>query len=468
MTPPSPARQSIETIAPIEAIEAAQPGQIGPNLADSNPAATNPTAVNPTAVDAAGLAFEPVAIRLSHVSKTFGGQTVVWPFSLDIPAGKKVALLGPSGCGKTTTLRLIAGLESPDPGGRVFFGGQDVTDVPVEKRRVGMVFQHFALFPHLSVEENVAYGLRAQRKPKTERRQTVERMLAMVKLSDQAKRGVESLSGGQKQRVALARALASGPRVLLLDEPLAALDAILRVSLREELDELLSRLGVTTVMVTHDQDEAMALGDQIVVMKDGRIEQSGTPQEIYRRPKTSFVASFVGGSNHLPGRLDGDFLRLPGSASIPIAALKIGGAPDPALGQALGQDPDPAPDSAPNPALGSAPNPSTGSVPVPALGLAGSPAFGFASSEPPLLARPGGEVIVYFRPDKPTLAPVEPGRMRGTVVSRRFVGQKTRLVVRLYEEITIKLELPNSSHSPGETVGVHLPPEELLVFAPTP
>jgi putative spermidine/putrescine transport system ATP-binding protein len=178
---------------------------------DGNPPSQSQDLFKWASTKPAGVSLEPVSIRLSQVSKTFGRHTVVKPFSLDIPAGKKVALLGPSGCGKTTTLRLIAGLESPDPGGRVFFGGQDVTSVNVEKRRVGVVFQHFALFPHMSVEENVAYGLRAHKKPKAERRETVERMLALVKLSDLAKRGVDALSGGQKQRVALARALASGP-----------------------------------------------------------------------------------------------------------------------------------------------------------------------------------------------------------------------------------------------------------------
>ncbi|MDR2368716.1 MAG: ABC transporter ATP-binding protein [Deltaproteobacteria bacterium] len=355
--------------------------------------------------------FEPVPIRLCQAAKSFGRHRVVHPFSLEIPAGKKVALLGPSGCGKTTTLRLIAGLESPDPGGRIFLGDRDVTDVPVEKRRIGMVFQHFALFPHMTVEENVAYGLAARKSPKAGRAAVVSQMLSLVKLGDRAKRRIDGLSGGEKQRVALARALASGPRVLLLDEPLAALDAILRVSLREELDELLSQLGVTTVMVTHDQDEAMALGDMIVVMKDGRVEQSGSPHEIYHHPKTPFVAGFMGGSNHLIGNLDGDFLRLPGAADIPVAALRKNGDGRPGDGH-------------------------------------------------------GGKVSVYFRPDKPSLAPVAPGRMRGTLVSKRFIGQKTRLVVRLAGGASIKLELAGSPHNPGETVGVDLPPEELLLFAP--
>ncbi|MDR2443293.1 MAG: ABC transporter ATP-binding protein [Deltaproteobacteria bacterium] len=390
----------------------------------------------PKAID-----IKPVSICLSSVAKTFGGQRVVHPFSLEIPAGKKVALLGPSGCGKTTTLRLIAGLESPDPGGRVYLGGQDVTNIAVEKREIGMVFQHFALFPHMSVEENVAYGLKARGTPKRERKAIVDSMLSMVKMNDLANRRIEGLSGGQKQRVALARALASSPRVLLLDEPLAALDAILRVSLREELEELLSNLGITTVMVTHDQDEAMALGDLIVVMKDGKVEQFGSPYEIYHEPKTSFVAGFVGGSNHLVGKLDGDYLRLPGSGSIPLALLgKINRQNlnrqnlncDALKNQALNCD---------------------------------SPKHGFGATLDPLLDLKEGQVNVYFRPDKPTLAPVAPGRMRGIVVSKRFIGQKTRLVVRLSEESSIKLDLPLSPYGPGEIVGVDLKPEELLLFA---
>jgi putative spermidine/putrescine transport system ATP-binding protein len=357
--------------------------------------------------------MEPVSIKLDNISKTFGEQKVVLPFSLEIAPGKKVALLGPSGCGKTTTLRLIAGLELPDAGGKVFLGDKDVTLVPVEKRRIGMVFQHFALFPNMSVEENVGYGLRVRRMPSLERKKIVGEMLEMVKLGDFAKRRIDGLSGGQKQRVALARALAAGPRVLLLDEPLAALDAILRVSLREELEELLGKLGITTVLVTHDQDEAMALGDLIVVMKEGRVEQIGSPEEIYEEPKTAFVAGFLGGSNHLVGTLDGDYLRLPGEASIPRSSLKKG----------------------------------------------------LAKTVDPLVGATNGKVSVFFRPDKPRLGPVEPGRMHGTVVSSRFIGQKTRLVVHIEEETFIKLELSGKSYLPGEDVGVDLPPEELLLFA---
>jgi putative spermidine/putrescine transport system ATP-binding protein len=357
--------------------------------------------------------LEPVSVGLENLSKTFGSHRAVRPFSLEIPAGRRVALLGPSGCGKTTALRLIAGLETPDPGGRVLLGGADVTRVPVERRRIGMVFQHFALFPNMTVGQNVAYGLRALRTPRGERAGVVSRMLETVKLSGYESRRPESLSGGQKQRVALARALAARPRVLLLDEPLAALDAVLRVSLREELEELLGSLGMTAVVVTHDQDEAMSLGDLIVVMRDGLVEQAGSPEEIYRAPRTAFVAGFVGGANRLAGTLDGDYLRLPGGAGIPRSSL----------------------------------------------------AGGLARTEDPLLGARFGRVSVFFRPDKPRLGPVEPGGLKGTVVSSRFVGHKTRLVVRLEEESLIKLELSESRYGPGESVGVHLPPEELFLFA---
>jgi putative spermidine/putrescine transport system ATP-binding protein len=360
------------------------------------------------------LSGEPVSIELQSVSKSFGGRRVVEPVSLFVPAGKRAALLGPSGCGKTTVLRLIAGLEKPDPGGRVFLGGSDVTGVPAERRGAGMVFQQFALFPHMTVEDNVAYGLRVRGAPRRERAEAAREMLELVKLPSFAKRGVGSLSGGQKQRVALARALAPGPRVLLLDEPLAALDANLRVSLREELEELLARLGITTVMVTHDQDEAMALGDLIIVMKDGRVEQTGSPAEIYNEPKTSFVAGFMGGSNHLLGSLDADCLRLPGEASIPRSALKNG--------------------------------------------------FGAHESQAASLG--GGRVSVFFRPDKPIVGEPAPGRMRGTVVSSRFVGRKTRLVVRVGDGEVIKLEHSGGGYSPGDMVGVEIPPEELRLFAP--
>ena len=241
-----------------------------------------------------------VSIRLDRCSKTFpDGTRALEPLALDIAAGETVVLLGPSGCGKTTTLRIIAGLESPDAGGRVLFDAEDVTPQPIEERGVGMVFQSYALFPNMSVAENVGYGLRVRKASRDERDARVAEMLALVDLSALGGRRVDQLSGGQKQRVALARALAILPRVLLLDEPLTALDAKLREQLRVEIDRLLRQLRITAVYVTHDQSEAMALGDRIVVMEKGRIAQSGTPQEIYHQPATAFVADFIGTMNRM-------------------------------------------------------------------------------------------------------------------------------------------------------------------------
>ena len=241
-----------------------------------------------------------VAIRLERCAKTFpDGTRALEPLTLDIAAGETVVLLGPSGCGKTTTLRIIAGLESPDADGRVFFDRDDVTPLPIERRGVGMVFQSYALFPNMSVAENVGYGLRVRRMARDAREARVAEMLALVDLTAFASRRVDQLSGGQRQRVALARALAIQPRVLLLDEPLTALDAKLREQLRVEIDRLLRSLGITTVYVTHDQAEAMSLGDRIIVMERGRIAQSGTPQEIYHQPATAFVAEFIGTMNRM-------------------------------------------------------------------------------------------------------------------------------------------------------------------------
>jgi putative spermidine/putrescine transport system ATP-binding protein len=254
-----------------------------------------------------------LGIRIERCGKTFGdGTRAVEPLDLDIHAGETVVFLGPSGCGKTTLLRLIAGLESPDAGGRVLFGDEDVTALPIEKRNVGMVFQSYALFPNMTVAENVAYGLTIRKLPEADRHARVAEMLGMVHLVDLAHRRVDQLSGGQRQRVALARALAVRPRVLLLDEPLTALDAKLRESLRAEIDRLLRSLAITAIYVTHDQSEAMALGDRVAVMEKGRIAQIGTPQEVYYRPATAFVADFIGTMNRLAGVASNGVLQVPG------------------------------------------------------------------------------------------------------------------------------------------------------------
>ncbi|MGQ9366404.1 ABC transporter ATP-binding protein [Azospirillum sp. ST 5-10] len=261
--------------------------------------------------------LDAVPIRLQACAKTFpGGARALEPLDLAIAGGETVVFLGPSGCGKTTTLRLIAGLEAPDPGGRVFFGAEDVTALPIERRNVGMVFQSYALFPNMSVAENVAYGLKVRRVARAERALRVEEMLDLMHLGELAGRRIDQLSGGQRQRVALARALVVRPRVLLLDEPLTALDAKLRDSLRLEIDRLLRGLGITAVYVTHDRAEAMALGDRIVVMAKGRVAQVGTPREIYFRPADAFVADFVGTMNRLTGEAGDGQVRI-GRGSLP-------------------------------------------------------------------------------------------------------------------------------------------------------
>jgi len=242
---------------------------------------------------------EGVPVRLRGVTKRFGAVVAVDSVDLDVPPGRLVTLLGPSGCGKTTTLRIVAGLERPTAG-RVWIGDEDVTDLPAARRGVTMVFQSYALFPHLTVFENVAYGLRVQRLPGSEVRRRVLEALELVGLPETADRYPAQLSGGQQQRVALARALVMQPRVLLFDEPLSNLDAKLRRRVRAEIRLLQRRLGITSLYVTHDQAEALALSDVVVVMNQGRVEQVGTPEEVYRRPKTRFVADFIGEANLLP------------------------------------------------------------------------------------------------------------------------------------------------------------------------
>jgi putative spermidine/putrescine transport system ATP-binding protein len=238
-----------------------------------------------------------IEIELTQCAKTYGAQRVLQPLDLRVRAGETLVLLGPSGCGKSTTLRLIAGLDMPDPGGKVLFDGQDVTHLPIEERAVGMVFQSYALFPNMTVRENVEYGLKVRRVDAAQRRARASEMMEMVEIAALEHRAIHQLSGGQRQRVALARAVAPQPKVLLLDEPLTALDARLRESLRVELDSLLRRLNTTAVYVTHDQAEAMALADRIVVMEGGRICQIGTPAQIYQKPEDPFVAQFIGSMN---------------------------------------------------------------------------------------------------------------------------------------------------------------------------
>ncbi|MGD0709418.1 MAG: ABC transporter ATP-binding protein [Anaerolineaceae bacterium] len=243
-------------------------------------------------------------LSLKNVSKSFSGTIAVNDFNLEIEKGSLVSFLGPSGCGKTTTLRMIAGFEQLDSG-TIQLDGSDITVVPPNRRGIGMVFQAYALFPNMTVRENIAFGLKMKKTPKPETEKRVNEVLEMVRLQDTAKRFPHQLSGGQQQRIALARALAVQPRVLLLDEPLSALDAEVRVALRGEIRRIQSELAITTVYVTHDQEEALSISDKVVVMNRGNIEQVGTPEEIYRSPETRFVATFIGTANQFHGVVSG-------------------------------------------------------------------------------------------------------------------------------------------------------------------
>ncbi len=256
---------------------------------------------------------------LKGVSKHFGTLAAVDDVSLKVPHGTFVCLLGPSGCGKTTLLRMIAGLEDPSAG-RILLDDLDITGLPTHKRDFGMVFQSLALFPHLNVGQNIAYALRIRGTPREEQNARVEELLALVHLPGYAERPVSQLSGGQRQRVAIARALAVSPRLFLLDEPLSALDAKLREAMQVELRQLQQQLGITTIVVTHDQREAMTMADLVVVMSDGRIRQAAPPVEIYRQPADSFVADFIGSTNLL------EVTRQNGQASIagqPLPGLTL-------------------------------------------------------------------------------------------------------------------------------------------------
>ena len=257
-----------------------------------------------------------VSLELKEIKKSFTeGEAVLDNISLEISKGEFITLLGSSGCGKTTTLRIIAGLEQPDAGS-VWLDGREVTGLEPNQRDVNTVFQNYALFPHMNVAENIGYGLKLKKVPKSEIRKKVSQMLELVQLEGYERRKPSELSGGQKQRVAIARALVNNPKVLLLDEPLGALDLQLRRAMQIELKHLQKKLGITFIYITHDQEEAINMSDRIAVMKDGRIEQIGTPDEIYNHPKTSYVATFVGNANILHGAAE----RIQGENAI----VKIG------------------------------------------------------------------------------------------------------------------------------------------------
>ena len=270
-----------------------------------------------------------VEVRLQGLRRRYGQVVALDGVDLTVQPGELIALLGPSGCGKTTTLRLLAGLEDAD-GGHITVGGKDITHLPASKRDMGMVFQAYSLFPHMTVQQNVAFGLRLRRIGKAERDKRALAMLELVGLSEQADRFAHQISGGQQQRVALARALAIEPQVLLLDEPLSALDAKVRAQLRDQIRRIQLEVGITTLFVTHDQEEALAIADRVGVMRDGHIEQLAPPTEVYSRPATSFVAEFVGLSNRLSGTVSGQTVTVRGR-DLPLVDLATPPGPATAL-----------------------------------------------------------------------------------------------------------------------------------------
>ncbi|MCQ6244678.1 ABC transporter ATP-binding protein [Streptomyces malaysiensis] len=270
------------------------------------------------------VAEKAATVEFRRLRREFGKTVALDGLDLTVRPGELLALLGPSGCGKTTALRLLAGFEHPDAG-EVLVDGQDVTGVPAHRRDAGMVFQSYSLFPHLSAVDNVAFGLRMRKVRTAERRARAAELLELVGLGDKGERFPHQLSGGQQQRVALARALALRPRVLLLDEPLSALDAKVRLTLREEIRRLQRELGITTLFVTHDQEEALSMADRVAVMRAGRLEQCAPPSELYGRPATAFVAEFVGTMSRIPGHLDGTAVevlgqRLPADGEVPATS----------------------------------------------------------------------------------------------------------------------------------------------------
>jgi putative spermidine/putrescine transport system ATP-binding protein len=347
-------------------------------------------------------------LSVRNVRKTFAGTTVVEDFNLDIDRGEFVSFLGPSGCGKTTVLRMVAGFEEPTAGS-IMIGGKDVTRLKPNQRNIGMVFQAYALFPNLTVAQNIGFGLRVARVEKSEADRRIKEMLSLIKLPNLADRFPYQLSGGQQQRVALARALAPKPKVLLLDEPLSALDAKVRVSLREEIRSIQKSLGITTIFVTHDQEEALSISDRIAVMYSGKAEQVGTPFDIYNRPRTRFVASFVGTLNIMRATIID-----PAAGRLAIDEQEVRAA--------RGVD-----------------------------------------------SKAGEVCSVALRPEAISLEERggERNRMKGTIEEVNFLGSVVRIRVR-FKENAVSLDTFNSPGAPppkrGEAVTVSFAPEDLLVL----
>jgi putative spermidine/putrescine transport system ATP-binding protein len=343
------------------------------------------------------------SVVLRDLNRSFGATKALDGLSIDMAPGELVALLGPSGCGKTTALRIVAGFETADTGS-VLIDGRDVSGMPAAKRDMGMVFQSYSLFPNMTALDNVGFGLRMRGKGSADRSRRAAELLDMVGLSAQAKQHPHQLSGGQQQRVALARALAIEPRVLLLDEPLSALDAKVRLQLREQIRALQQRLGTTTLFVTHDQEEALSMADRVGVMRQGRLEQIAAPDELYDRPATPFVAEFVGIMNRLPGELQ---------AGGTVAALDK-------------------------------------TVPVMNSAAELSP----------------GPVDVLVRPEGLRLEVIENGN--GIVTTRTFLGSVTRVAVLLSGDIAVQVDQASTEAAalaPGTSVQVSLPAEPVLVTA---
>ena len=350
-------------------------------------------------------------LQLNNLQKSYGANAVVKQFDLSIERGEFITFLGPSGCGKTTTLRMVAGFETPSAG-EIRIDGKDVTHVAASRRNIGMVFQSYALFPNMTVADNVGFGLKVAGRPATEIKARVDEMLEMIKLPHLRDRYPYQMSGGQQQRVSLARALAPRPQILLLDEPLSALDARIRVSLREEIRALQRQLGITTIFVTHDQEEALSMSDRIVVMNEGRVDQVGAPFEIYNDPRTRFVASFIGTLNILDGRV-GD----PATGSVSIDGQNV----------------------------------------IVGRGLAGAAA---------------GEARSFaLRPEALTLGAGAQGRsntLNGAVAEVAFLGSVVRVRVRLNESVLIVDTFNSSALKPpalGEPATLSFAPEDLIVLA---
>ncbi|HHW95579.1 MAG TPA: ABC transporter ATP-binding protein [Mogibacterium sp.] len=342
-------------------------------------------------------------IRLESIVKSYDGNIVLDGINLSVSENEFVTLLGPSGCGKTTTLRLIGGFEKPDEG-RIFFDGKEINNVPANQRPVNTVFQNYALFPHMNVGENIAFGLRIKNKTDQYIKDKIEYVLKLVNLKGFETRSIHQLSGGQQQRIAMARAIVNEPRVLLLDEPLGALDLKLRQEMEYELVRLKKELGITFIYVTHDQEEALTMSDKVVVMNEGRIQQEGTPEQIYNEPENAFVADFIGDSNILPGKMIRDYLVMINGIEFPC----IDGSEQ-----------------------------------------------GF---------KPRQKVDVVIRPEDIEIKPYGKGLFNGTIISKLFIGMHYEMLVES-EDGKIEWLLQNyDQHEVGEKIGMYVKPENIQIM----